>query len=85
MGRAARPYRSFPPVAPGQANWTLSRKEHLHVQPHVLRHTMLRMVREEKGIEYAIVYAGHVSAKYIRRDTMPSQEETEAALEELFG
>jgi len=27
----------------------------------------LRTVREEKGVEYAIEYAGHVSEKYIRR------------------
>ena len=42
---------------------------------------MLRKVREEKGIEYA----GHVSEKYIRRYTMPSEQETESALEEIFG
>ena len=47
--------------------------------------TMLRTVREEKGVEYAIEYAGHVSEKYIRRYTMPSEQETESALEELFG
>ncbi len=69
----------------GQANATLPAKEHIHAHPHILRHTMLRKVREEKGIEYAIEYAGHVSEKYIRRYTMPSQEETESALEELFG
>ena len=47
--------------------------------------TMLRKVREETGVEFAIEYAGHVSEKYIRRYTMPSEQETEAALEELFG
>jgi integrase/recombinase XerD len=69
----------------GQANATLPAKEHIDVHPHILRHTMLRKVREEKGVEYAIEYAGHVSEKYIRRYTMPSEEETESALEELFG
>ncbi len=69
----------------GQANATLPAKEHIGAHPHILRHTMLRKVREEKGIEYAIEYAGHVSEKYIRRYTMPSEEETEAVLEELFG
>ena len=69
----------------GQANSTLPKKEHLDVHPHILRRTMLRKVREEKGVEYATEYAGHVSERYIRRYTMPSQEETEAALEELFG
>jgi integrase len=65
----------------GQANATLPEKERISI----LRHTMLRKVREEKGLEYAIEYAGHVSEKYIRRYTMPSREEKEATLEELFG
>ncbi len=69
----------------GQANATLPAKEHIDAHPHILRHTMLRKVREEKGVEYAIEYAGHVSEKYIRRYTMPSEQETESALEELFG
>lgn len=69
----------------GQANATLPEKERFTVHPHILRHTMLRKVREEKGLEYAIEYAGHVSEKYIRRYTMPSREEKEATLEELFG
>ena len=45
---------------------------------------MLRTVREEKGIEYATEYAGHVSEKYIRLYTMPSEHETEMEIEELF-
>jgi len=69
----------------GQANATLPAKEHISVHPHILRHTMLRKVREEKGLEYAIEYAGHVSEKYIRRYTLPSRDEKEAVLEELFG
>lgn len=69
----------------GRANATLPAKEQIKVHPHILRHTMLRKVREEKGIEYAIEYAGHVSEKYIRRYTMPSREEKEGVLEELFG
>ncbi len=69
----------------GQANAALPAKEHINAHPHILRHSMLRKVREEKGVEYAIEYAGHVSEKYIRRYTMPSEQETESALEELFG
>ena len=69
----------------GQANAMLSEKERIHAHPHILRHTMLRKVREEKGLAFAIEYAGHVSEKYIRRYTMPSREEKEATLEELFG
>lgn len=64
---------------------TPARSHHINVHPHILRHTMLRKGREEKGVEYAIEYAGHVSEKYIRRNTMPSEHETESALEELFG
>jgi hypothetical protein len=69
----------------GQANAALPANEHINAHPHILRHSMLRKVREEKGVEYAIEYAGHVSEKYIRRYTMPSEQETESALEELFG
>ena len=70
----------------GQANATLTnKKDHVKVHPHILRHTMLRKVLEERGIEYAIEFAGHVSEKYIRRYTLPSQEKQEAVLEELFG
>jgi len=43
------------------------------------------MVLVRAYIEYAIEYAGHVSEKYIRRYTMPSREEKEDVLEELFG
>jgi len=67
------------------ANSKLSAVDQIHVHPHILRHTMLRTVREEKGIEFAIEFAGHVSEKYIRRYTMPSEQETESVLEELFG
>ncbi|MCA9217913.1 MAG: tyrosine-type recombinase/integrase, partial [Planctomycetales bacterium] len=67
------------------ANSKLPDTEQIHVHPHILRHTMLRTVREEKGIEFAIEYAGHVSEKYIRRYTMPSEREQERVLEELFG
>ncbi len=45
----------------GLANATISTKEQIHVHPHILRYTMMRKVREEKGVEYAIEYAGHVS------------------------
>ena len=67
------------------ANSKLAVSEQIHVHPHILRHTMLRTVREERGIEFAIEYAGHVSEKYIRRYTMPSANEQEDTLEELFG
>jgi site-specific recombinase XerD len=68
-----------------QANAHLPEKEYIDLHPHLLRHTMLRKVADEKGIRYAMEFAGHVSPNYIRRYTMPSREEKEAVLEELFG
>lgn len=69
----------------GQANASLPEKERIAVHPHILRHSMLRIVREDRGLEFAIEYAGHVSGKYIRRYTIPSREEKEATHEKLFG
>lgn len=60
-------------------------KEHIDAHPYVLRYTLLQKVREKNDVEYAIEYAGHVSERYIRPYTMPSDTETEEALEELFG
>ena len=69
----------------GQANATLPKKEHIHIHPHLLRHTMLRQVAEEKGERFAREVAGHVSNNYIRLYTMPSPEEQEDAIEDIFG
>ena len=39
-----------------QANAHLPPAQHLEVSPHVLRHTLLRKVANEKGVHYAEVY-----------------------------
>jgi site-specific recombinase XerD len=51
---------------------------------HTLRHTFLRKVAQEHGVEFAMQVSGHASSKYIWRYVKPSDEQTEAALEELF-
>lgn len=51
---------------------------------HTLRHTFLRKVAHERGVEFAMQMSGHASSKYIWRYVKPSDEQTEAALENLF-
>ncbi len=68
----------------GQANAHLSKKQHLSLTPHVLRHTALRKMAEKKGVRYAQQMAGHVSSKYIWRYVQPSADEMEEAIEDLF-
>jgi integrase/recombinase XerD len=51
----------------GQANASRSEKEHIQVTPHVLRHTFLRKLAEEKGVHYAREASGHQSDRYIWR------------------
>jgi integrase/recombinase XerD len=51
---------------------------------HTLRHTFLRKVASRHGVEFAMQAAGHASTKYIWRYVKPSDEQTEAALEDLF-
>jgi integrase/recombinase XerD len=51
---------------------------------HTLRHTFLRKVAQERGVEFAMQMSGHASSKYIWRYVKPSDEQTEAALEDLF-
>ena len=43
----------------GQANANRPEKEHIQVSPHVLRHTFLRKLAEEKGVHYAREASGH--------------------------
>ena len=51
---------------------------------HTLRHTFLRKVAQEHGVEFAMQMSGHASSKYIWRYVKPSDDQTEAALENLF-
>jgi hypothetical protein len=50
-----------------QANAHLPAGERMKVSPHVLRHTFLRKLAEEKGVQYAKEASGHKSDRYIWR------------------
>jgi integrase len=67
------------------ANATLSKDEQIHVSPHVLRHTRLRQVAREKGIEFAMELSGHKSTKYIWRYIQADDDEMEAAMADPWG
>jgi integrase/recombinase XerD len=67
-----------------QANSRLPAEEHIRLSPHVLRHTFLRKVTQNHGVEFAMEAGGHASSKYIWRYVRPSEEQKEAALENLF-
>jgi site-specific recombinase XerD len=67
-----------------QANATLVQADRIRVTPHVLRHTMLRKVAEDHGIQYAMELSGHTSSKYIWRYVKPPKEQIEEAMEGLF-
>ena len=42
--------------------------QRLTVSPHVLRHTFLRKLAEEKGVQYAKEASGHRSDRYLCGD-----------------
>ena len=67
-----------------QANARLPIDQHIHLSAHLLRHTMLRRAAEKYGVQYAMELAGHTSSRYIWRYVQPSDEQKEAALEDLF-
>ena len=67
-----------------QANARLPEDQQIHLSAHLLRHTMLRKAAERFGVQYAMELAGHTSSRYIWRYVQPSQEQKEAALEDLF-
>jgi integrase/recombinase XerD len=67
-----------------QANSRFPRSRLIHLSAHLLRHTMLRKTAEKHGVQYAIELSGHTSSRYIWRYVQPSQEQKEAALEDLF-
>ena len=67
-----------------QANARLPQDQQIHLSAHLLRHTMLRKAAEKYGVQYAMELAGHTSSRYIWRYIQPSQEQKEAALEDLF-
>ena len=67
-----------------QACARLPKDQHIHLSAHLLRHTMLRKTAEKYGVQYAMELAAHTSSRYIWRYVQPSDEEKEAALEDLF-
>ncbi len=68
-----------------QANATVRDKgKHIILSAHPLRHTFLRKVAQEHGVEFAMQSSGHASSKYIWRYVKPSDDQTEQALENLF-
>jgi integrase/recombinase XerD len=66
-----------------QANAHRQDAERLKVSPHVLRHTFLRKLAEEKGVQYAKEASGHRSDRYIWRYVKPSVDTLADAIDAL--
>jgi integrase/recombinase XerD len=66
-----------------QASAHLPPHERIAISPHVLRHTFLRKLAEEKGVQYAKEASGHKSDRYIWRYVKPNQESLAAAVDGL--
>jgi integrase/recombinase XerD len=66
-----------------QANANRKDGERLSVSPHVLRHTFLRKLAEEKGVQYAKEASGHRSDRFIWRYVRPSSETLADAIDDL--
>ena len=66
-----------------QANAHRPINQHIAVSPHVLRHTFLRKLAEEKGVHYAKEASGHKSDRYIWRYVKPDQQSLADAIDEL--
>jgi integrase/recombinase XerD len=66
-----------------QANAHLPSEEHIRVSPHILRHTLLRKVANEKGVHYAMELSGHRSDRYIWRYVKPDAQSLADAIDEL--
>lgn len=67
-----------------QANAHVPREEHIHLTPHMLRHTFLKRVADKHGVHVAQRMSGNVSISEIFRYTKPSDEEIQRTAEELF-
>jgi integrase len=66
-----------------QANAHFPPDEHLDVSPHVLRHTLLWKVANEKGVHYAREFSGHRSDRYIWRYVRPDGQSLAEAIDGL--
>lgn len=66
-----------------QANSHRPDGEKIKVSPHVLRHTFLRKLAEEKGVQYAKEASGHRSDRYIWRYVKPNSDNLADAIDSL--
>lgn len=66
-----------------QANAHRRSSEHIRVSPHVLRHTFLRKVAEQKGVQYAKEAPGHQSDRYIWRYVRPDRKSLAEAIDDI--
>jgi integrase/recombinase XerD len=66
-----------------QANAHLPPDQQIRVSPHILRHTLLRKVANEKGVHYAMELSGHRSDRYIWRYVKPDAQSLADALDDL--
>jgi integrase/recombinase XerD len=66
-----------------QANTHRPDGERLKVSPHILRHTFLRKLAEEKGVHYAKEASGHRSDRYIWRYVKPNHDSLADAIDSL--
>jgi DNA modification methylase len=67
----------------GQASAHLKDAERINVSPHILRHTFLRKLAEEKGVHYAKEASGYRSDRYIWRYVKPNSETLADAIDAL--
>jgi len=66
-----------------QTNAHLPTDERMKVSPHVLQHTVLRTLAEEKGGRFTKEASGHESDRSIWRPVKPSQQSLVAAIDGL--
>ena len=66
-----------------QANTHRHAGEGIKVSPHVLRHTFLRKLAEEKGVQYAKEASGHRSDRYIWRYVKPDRQSLADAIDAM--
>jgi integrase/recombinase XerD len=67
----------------GQANANRPEQEHIRVSPHVLRHTFLHKLAEQKAVHYAREASGRKSDRYIWRYVKPDQQTLAEAIDDL--
>jgi integrase len=72
------------PVALAAQSNPQSKAKRIAFSVHTLRHTFLCKVAQAHGVEFPMQISGHASSKYIGRYVKPSDEQTKAALENLF-